>query len=254
MIYNPYDYYFNKAKQEWYKARSAFKLEEIQEKYKILDKNTKIVLDIWCSPWSWMQYTSTMLSNFKVKDFKIIWFDIKESEVNLPNVYTYVQDVTNVEKIDKILKSHQIIPCCHSEWNITNLENQDPRTLEQVGEESTVCKMDSSTSLHSVSEWQFGVHWKWQGGVDFIQSDMAPNTVGHKSVDAIRSIWLLEDTLRIYKKYLKPNWKFAIKIFMWPGFEEFVSDLKQHFGHKNIKIFKPKACRSISKETYIVKI
>ena len=30
-IYNPYDFYFNKAKQEWYKARSAFKLEEIQE-------------------------------------------------------------------------------------------------------------------------------------------------------------------------------------------------------------------------------
>jgi 23S rRNA U2552 (ribose-2'-O)-methylase RlmE/FtsJ len=43
---------------------------------------------------------------------------------------------------------------------------------------------------------------------------MAPNTVGHKSVDAIRSIGLLEETLRIYKKYLKPNGRFAIKIFM----------------------------------------
>jgi 23S rRNA U2552 (ribose-2'-O)-methylase RlmE/FtsJ len=33
-----------------------------------------------------------------------------------------------------------------------------------------------------------------------------------------------------------------------------VAELKRLFGNKNIKIFKPKACRSISKETYIVKI
>jgi len=159
MIYNPYDYYFNKAKQEWYKARSAFKLEEMQDKFKLIDKNTKTILDIGCAPWSWMQYSYTLLNKFNVKNGKIIWFDIQDSTVNLPNVYTYVQDVTDVEKIDEILRSHQIIPCCHYMWD----------------EEATVHKMDSSTSLHSVSEWQLGAHWKWQGGVDFIQSDMAPN-------------------------------------------------------------------------------
>ena len=202
MIYNPYDYYFNKAKQEWYKARSAFKLEEIQNKFKLIDKNTKFILDIGCAPWSWMQYSYTLLRKFNIKNFKIVWFDIQESTVNLPNVYTHLQDVTDIEKIDKILESHWILP----------------------------------------------------GTVDFIQSDMAPNTVWNKSVDAIRSIWLLEETLWIYKKYLNKNWKFAIKIFMWPGFDEFVAGLKKEFGWKNIKIFKPKASRSISKETYIVKI
>ncbi len=242
MIYNPYDHYFNKAKQQWYKARSAFKLEEIQNKFKLIDKNTKTVLDIWCAPGSWMQYTSWLLTSMKVQDFQIIWFDIKESTVNLPNVYTYVQDVTDVEKIEKILKSHQIESYCHSEQS----------------EESINHKMDSS--LHS--EWQVNVNLKsqvefnskLQKGVDFIQSDMAPDTIGNKSIDAMRSIGLLEDTLQIYKKYLKPDWRFAIKIFMWPGFEEFVSSLKKEFWPKNIKIFKPKACRSISKETYVLKI
>ncbi len=210
MIYNPYDHYFNKAKQQWYKARSAFKLEEIQNKFKLIDKNTKTVLDIWCAPGSWMQYTSGLLTTMKVKDFQIIWFDIKESTVNLPNVHTYIQDVTNVEKIDEILKSHNIVP---------------------------------------LGEGESGGWW-----IDFIQSDMAPDTIWNKSIDAMRSIWLLEDTLRIYKKYLKPNWRFAIKIFMWPGFEEFVAELKREFWAKKIKIFKPKSCRSISKETYIVKI
>jgi 23S rRNA U2552 (ribose-2'-O)-methylase RlmE/FtsJ len=41
--------------------------------------------------------------------------------------------------------------------------------------------------------------------VDFIQSDMAPNTIGDKETDAIRSIGLLEQTLRIYDKYLKSD-------------------------------------------------
>ena len=144
-----------------------------------------------------------------VRDFSIVGFDLKESTVNLPNVHAYVQDVTEVEKIQEILENEWMIP-------------YDPEVK---------------------NSW-----------VDFIQSDMAPNTVCHKSVDAIRSVWLLEETLRIYKKYLKPNWRFAIKIFMWPWFQEFVADLKQHFGWKSIKVFKPKACRAISKETYIVKI
>ena len=46
----------------------------------------------------------------KVENFKIIGFDIQESTVNLPNVYTYLQDVTEIEKVENILKSQDIIP------------------------------------------------------------------------------------------------------------------------------------------------
>ena len=66
--------------------------------------------------------------------------------------------------------------------------------------------------------------------VDFIQSDMAPNTIGDKETDAIRSIGLLEQTLRIYDKYLKPDGKFCTKIFMGPGFDEYVANLKKKYG------------------------
>ena len=66
--------------------------------------------------------------------------------------------------------------------------------------------------------------------VDFIQSDMAPNTIGDKETDAIRSIGLLEQTLRVYDKYLKPDGKFCTKIFMGPGFDEYVANLKKKYG------------------------
>ena len=49
-MYNPYDFYFKKAKTQGYKARSAFKLEEIQTKFHLVTKDTKTVLDIGCAP------------------------------------------------------------------------------------------------------------------------------------------------------------------------------------------------------------
>jgi len=199
-MYNPYDFYFKKAKQEWYKARSAFKLDEIQEKFHLFDKTTKHIIDIGCAPWSWLQYAISQSQKNNIKDYKIIWFDIKPVTLNLPGLVTYQQDVTDQKKVKELL-----------------------------GEQ--------------------GIHQ-----VDLIQSDMAPNTTGIKDLDAMRSMWLIQDTLWMYKELLKPEGKFVIKVFMWPWFQEFVADLKSHFGWNYIKIFKPKACRSQSKETYVVKI
>ncbi|MDR0282360.1 MAG: RlmE family RNA methyltransferase [Candidatus Peribacteria bacterium] len=150
-MYNPYDYYFKEAKKAGYKARSAFKLEEIQDKFRLITKATKTILDIGCAPGSWLQYTVAQLQKFKTKDYTVIGFDLKPVEINLPGMYTYIQDVTHQGKVDEILASHRV---------------------QQV---------------------------------DFIQSDMAPNTIGHKEADAIRSIGLLEETLRIYEKYLKTD-------------------------------------------------
>ena len=132
MTYNPYDFYFKKAKKEWYKARSAFKLEENQNKYHLIDKNTKTVVDIGCAPWSRMQYTISLLQKIHVRDYKLIWFDLKKVEIQLPWMYTYTQDITEQDKVNAIFAENGI---------------------EQV---------------------------------DFIQSDMAPNTIWDKETDAIR--------------------------------------------------------------------
>ncbi len=90
--------------------------------------------------------------------------------------------------------------------------------------------------------------------VDLIQSDMAPNTMGVKDVDAMRLFELLEYVKPILKNLLKPEGKFVIKVFMGPGFEEFVKEMKNIFGGKHIKTLKPDACRKESKEIYVIKI
>jgi 23S rRNA U2552 (ribose-2'-O)-methylase RlmE/FtsJ len=89
--------------------------------------------------------------------------------------------------------------------------------------------------------------------LDCIISDMAPDTMWRSDIDALRSVGLIEKTLWIYEEFLKEWWTFAIKIFMWPGFEELVRELKDIYGHSSIVTYKPKSCRKQSKETFIIK-
>ncbi len=49
------DHYFKKAKKEGYPARSVYKLEEAQKKYRFLKRGDR-VLDLGCQPGSWSLY------------------------------------------------------------------------------------------------------------------------------------------------------------------------------------------------------
>ncbi len=51
------DHYFRKAKEEGYRARSAYKLIEIEERRRILRKGDR-VLDVGAAPGSWTQVAS----------------------------------------------------------------------------------------------------------------------------------------------------------------------------------------------------
>jgi len=59
------DYYFKKAKEDNYFARSVYKLEEIDKRYHIIKKEIK-VLDIGCAPGSWSQYILKKIGNGQV--------------------------------------------------------------------------------------------------------------------------------------------------------------------------------------------
>lgn len=88
---------------------------------------------------------------------------------------------------------------------------------------------------------------------DIIISDMAPNTIWLRDIDALRSVKLLEKTLWIYENFLKPEGKVVIKIFMGPWFDQFLQKMRAIVWAKGFKTFKPQAVRKESKEIYIVK-
>ena len=70
------EFYTTLAKKEGYPARSVYKLKEIDEKYKIIKKNSR-VLDLGSAPGSWLLYISQ-----KVGDKgKVIGVDVEETKI-----------------------------------------------------------------------------------------------------------------------------------------------------------------------------
>ena len=85
------------SKVDGYRARSAYKLIEIDEKFKVF-KGGMCVIDIGAAPGSWSQYVSRI-----VKSGKIISIDLKEME-KIQNTIQIQGDFTDNEIKDQIKK------------------------------------------------------------------------------------------------------------------------------------------------------
>ncbi len=90
------DTYVRQSKVDGYRARSAYKLIEIDEKFKIF-KGDMYVIDIGAAPGSWTQYASKI-----IKSGKIISIDLKELE-NIKNTIQLKGDFTSKEIQEKII-------------------------------------------------------------------------------------------------------------------------------------------------------
>ncbi|NRA87692.1 MAG: RlmE family RNA methyltransferase, partial [Rhizobiales bacterium] len=72
------DPYIVKAKKEGYRSRATFKLSEINEKYRLLQKGMNII-DLGCAPGGWLQYASNKIGLDKGKG-SLIGIDLQEVE------------------------------------------------------------------------------------------------------------------------------------------------------------------------------
>jgi len=91
------DIYVRQSKVDGYRARSVYKLIEIDEKFKIF-KGGLTVIDIGAAPGSWSQYASKA-----VKNGKIISIDLKKMEPIL-NTIQIIGDFTE-NKIQQLIKN-----------------------------------------------------------------------------------------------------------------------------------------------------
>ena len=60
MAYNPRDRYYKRAKQEGYRSRAAYKLLELQERYRIM-KPGDFVVDLGAAPGGWLQVAAKIV-------------------------------------------------------------------------------------------------------------------------------------------------------------------------------------------------
>jgi 23S rRNA (uridine2552-2'-O)-methyltransferase len=104
VAYDPHDYFFKKAKTENYAARSVFKLQEIDDRFKILKPSYKI-LDLGAAPGSWSQYASQKVG----KQGRVFGLDLQTIKVTLPNAIFVAADMREAN-LEEIMVAHGIVP------------------------------------------------------------------------------------------------------------------------------------------------
>ena len=148
------DIYVRQSKVDGYRARSAYKLIEINEKFKIF-KGGMCVIDIGAAPGSWSQYTSKV-----VKNGKIISIDLKEME-HIKNTIQIKGDFTQ-EEIKNQIKNYLIdgsdVVMSDMAVNTTGIKNIDSI---QTGE---LCKEAMIFSKEILSKKGFFISKIFMGG------------------------------------------------------------------------------------------
>ena len=148
------DTYVRQSKVDGYRARSAYKLIEINEKFKIF-KGGMCVLDIGAAPGSWSQYVSKT-----VKNGKIISVDLKKME-KIENTIQIKGDFTTQETQDDI-KNHLDkgfdVVMSDMAVNTTGIKNIDSI---QTGE---LCKEAMNFSRDVISNNGFFISKIFMGG------------------------------------------------------------------------------------------
>ena len=115
------DIYVRKSKVDGYRARSAYKLIEIDEKFKIF-KNGISVIDLGSAPGSWSQYSSK-----KIKNGRVVSIDLKEMEAidKISQIKGDFTEEESKEKIKKLFNSKVDVVLSDMAVNTTGIKNID---------------------------------------------------------------------------------------------------------------------------------
>ncbi len=132
------DIYVRQSKVDGYRARSAYKLIEIDKKFKIF-KNKMTILDIGAAPGSWSQYVSKIVTNGK-----IISVDLKKME-KINNTIQIIGDFTNPiiqDQIKNKLTSKAGVVMSDMAVNTTGVKNLDSIQTGELCKEAMIFSKD----------------------------------------------------------------------------------------------------------------
>lgn len=101
--YIPNDKWSRRAAKEGYRARSVYKLMELDERFRLMRPGMTIV-DLGAAPGSWLQYASKAAG----PTGKAFGFDLKEIKHIATNVKTFIADITDIHAIEDALRKNGV--------------------------------------------------------------------------------------------------------------------------------------------------
>lgn len=106
--YVMHDAYFLQAKKEGYRARSVYKLQEIQERFSLIEPHMSLC-DIWAAPGSFLQYINRIIDKTNL----LVGIDIKPIDAfSQKNIFTIEQSIFDFDalaiKLQEVSRQHFI--------------------------------------------------------------------------------------------------------------------------------------------------
>lgn len=241
------DAYYRLAKEQGWRARSAFKLLQLDEEFNLFE-NVARVVDLCAAPGSWSQ----VLSRILIKGERVgraVWEDKRYKEL----LRLHESDQVTAANFDLPLEEP---PSSEPRENvkIVAIDLQPMSPLEgitclkaDITHPSTIPLLlnaldpeyDPSSSSIEASH-----------PVDLVLSDGAPDVTGLHDLDIYIQSQLLWAALNLALCVLKPGGRFVAKIFRGKDVDILYAQLKTVF--ESVVVAKPRSSRASSVEAFIV--
>lgn len=238
------DAYYRLAKEQGWRARSAFKLLQLDEEFDLFQGVTRVV-DLCAAPGSWSQ----VLSRILIKGERIgraAWEDKRHEELLRQR-----QGESEVSD-DEVPTRH--LPEPRKDVKIVAIDLQPMSPLEgitclkaDITHPSTIPlllkALDPDYNPASSST-------EASSPVDLVISDGAPDVTGLHDLDIYVQSQLLWAALNLALCVLKPGGRFVAKIFRAKDVDLLYAQLKLVF--QGVTVAKPRSSRASSVEAFIV--
>lgn len=239
------DAYYRLAKEQGWRARSAFKLIQLDEQFNLFDGVTRVV-DLCAAPGSWSQVLSRVL--IKGESFgRRAWEEKQKREQDI--ISGAGEGSTDPRKLpaQSELRPRQGV-------KIVAVDLQPMSSLEgittiqgDITHPSTIPKI-----LLALDPETYSADSKAEGSnpVDLVLSDGAPDVTGLHDLDIYIQSQLLFSALNLALRILKPGGKFVAKIFRAKDIDLIYAQLKCFF--RSVHCAKPRSSRASSLEAFVV--
>lgn len=219
------DIYYRKAKEQGWRARSAFKLLQIDEKFNIFDGVTRAV-DLCAAPGSWSQVLSRKLylgETIYIKD----------------KFYLFYNELELSQRLEAQEK-----PEYKRNYNVKIVAVD----LQPMSPLPGVIQMQGDITKYSTAQEIIG-HFKGDQA-ELVVCDGAPDVTGLHCMDIYIQAQLLLGALHITCNVLKPGGTFVAKIFRGKDNDLLTNQLLSLF--KEVHVVKPSSSRNSSIEAFVV--
>ncbi|KAK6082191.1 tRNA (uridine-2 -o-)-methyltransferase trm7 [Seiridium cupressi] len=244
------DAYYRLAKEQGWRARSAFKLLQLDEEFDLFANVTRVV-DLCAAPGSWSQVLSRVL--IKGEKFgRAAWQD-REAKFRQQMLNVFGPANGNIAIDEESCTSNtELKPRKDVKIVAIDLQPISPLpgiiTLRaDITHPATVPLLlkaldpDYDSNSHSQQAAQ---------PVDLVISDGAPDVTGLHDLDIYVQSQLLFAALNLALCVLKPGGKFVAKIFRGKNVDVLYAQLKIFF--ERVYVAKPRSSRASSVEAFIV--